>query len=452
MKPRTISKLPTELLLQVFEDVVEMAHSPSTPFSGPYALSAVCWNWRYLLACCPQLWTNIVIRHDPLIHPIQYKALKGRLQYALLRSENHPLSITLAHSSPLLDTVLIAATRWRLANLTITGVEAAGLENYSFPLLQKCTVNLCSQDSLGSHTINAPALKHVAIQIPSPFNPLIFPWQQITHLELELAFTDPLSRIIPPIPPPPVQSNPDRYPLPNLTYLHVNNYPEALEGLLTPQLRHVVLTTDRMIDTLANSEWIYNRVISLIIDSKCTIEIVEFRVPRYGVKLSNASVNSLLEWTPNVRELRFSVYDMVSLLSLDWWSIGNLPALQAVEALTIRVSKTVSNDPLVRSLTPMVSRDVIDEEDLARVLGTPQAQWEKFVIQNDAFLHIIREKLVSANLKVLNLNWDSSVYRDWYHTPRISRRLRDIEGWIERVTIPGVNFKEKLPVTITFPN
>ncbi|KAL0058475.1 hypothetical protein AAF712_014846 [Marasmius tenuissimus] len=444
-KAHMIDHLPVEILLNIFERLLETPQLKSPVLLDACTLSLVRRSWRDIVDSYPHLWTNISISHR---RHIDTSPLQARLSYIIDRSKDRPLSIVLMNPSPLLGRLLACAHRWKRAELTITAIDASNLQMYRFPLLEKCTINLDGQDTIGSCMINGPALQHVAVQVPSPFNPFVFPWAQLTHLELELAFVDPLARIIPPISPPAIDINPDRYPLPNLTYLHTNNYPQALDGLLAPQLRHIVLTTDRMIDTLVDCEWIYNRIISLIIDSECDIETVEFRVPTSGVKLANESVNRLLEFTPNLRDLRFSVFDMVPLLSLDWWSIGNLPALENVEDLTIRVSKSVAQDPLVRSLTPQIPFDVLDEKDLEVALGSPRSQWEAFVSQSDVLLHIIQTKLIPLNFKRLNLEWDSSAYRDWYHNPRISRRLREIESWGTMVDIPGVDFSERVDVSV----
>ncbi|KAL0564985.1 hypothetical protein V5O48_017048 [Marasmius crinis-equi] len=443
--PPLAQNFPTELLAEIFRYFVQDTGAPlgyyvpsyghpDTRLFGPWILRAVCRSWKGIVDYTAALWAYIVIR-DPncnsALHCLREMAKRSGSNGLLI----HTLIITERFALELVE----HRARWREIHFVIEEQlfcsHSPPLFGHSvFPMLQVFTLISCPLRTYQSgkelkepHFIDAtgdlaktldlsscPSLTHTAIGVSlSVTLRLVLPNHQITHLELD---DNDL---------PLITFRPDstvtwiwkEQILPNLSWLHViGSGAGALDWLNAPNLRHLivsqqmgVVSVDMDIDSIGR---MWNR-------SRCQIQTLEFRVPCQGGWLAHDGVMQILRrMGPELRELRFSVAGMHSLLPLNWSNLGDL--LKKVRCLRIKVKAEVAADGLLpdRYLPP----DSLHKNWSDRGKGIGRDDWSRFVAWNAQLLDMARSL---PCLDALVLDWDTSVYRDWYYSPTVQRSLSD---------------------------
>ncbi|KAJ7280820.1 hypothetical protein C8J57DRAFT_1057278, partial [Mycena rebaudengoi] len=184
--------LPTEITSEIFVRFLPPYHErpPATGLSSPTFLSQICWTWREIAFCTPQLWRAIEL-NLPTKFPIM--ALK-LLRTWVSRSKDCPLSISLKSSTWLLEADFIEAIIphsdcWEHIDFKLP-IESLRLIGADFPLLRSLTLGPSryaretgSLDAISLFS-NAPLLKQVALSSHfSPFE-IQLPWSQFTSISV----------------------------------------------------------------------------------------------------------------------------------------------------------------------------------------------------------------------------------------------------------------------------
>ncbi|KAG8969640.1 hypothetical protein FRC05_001005 [Tulasnella sp. 425] len=122
-----VHKLPIELLLSIFQSVLQSWHPASSYYHHRCTLSGVCARWYFVIKNSPQFWTTV-----------SENVKEEGLRKALQRSSGHLLDIecgtpsygsrriTREHLMEFLGTVVSTIERWRTLSLNCLGVDSEG--------------------------------------------------------------------------------------------------------------------------------------------------------------------------------------------------------------------------------------------------------------------------------------------------------------------------------------
>ncbi|KAG7091861.1 hypothetical protein E1B28_008262 [Marasmius oreades] len=444
-----IMNIPLEILLKVFECVVELERFPSVEDDGPWRLMGVCATWKGIVRASPNLWAHITIlhtSHEFIDHTLDTsQKMKGRLRTSLLLSKNWPLTITMLSVSPLLEDLAKYSDRWKTIYMVVDRLGFRLLQDLQLPILEKSTLVLQNarvedvfEDYIRLEMKHAISLRHAAIAIRSYATingrrPRLFlPWRQLTHLELDTRLNqlivDPDSEL------PPIT-------LPALQYLHSICDPRGLTNFITPALRRLVLTTfkDPHRDRRVDHHWGFEKVVNLIIRSGCHIQMLEFRIPTYATTLSHETVTSVLEVAPDLVELIFNVVHVQNITDVQWSEFGT-HLLGNVETITI----TVSSRMLDLTWESFLHTDVHEEEQwqtefIREVVDTDPKVLSDYNRNAESLLSMLE---CLPSLRRVEISHESSVYLDWFRSPSVLHRLRQLGKRVRLSVLPNLNYYE----------
>ncbi|KAM6497450.1 hypothetical protein JOM56_007923 [Amanita muscaria] len=204
------SKIPTEILEEIFLHAIDGPISNIQDSSFPWAIDRVCKSWRSAFVTYPDLWTWITIDLSELYSRGQdINPANQCLSLCLERSRNYPLNISLylpeEHDenslsvTPLWQTFLSCSHRWRIVYLeNVLGPQ--------FPTLNLCTgatsilesLTIYSPVDTDSHNDFtgfqiAPHLTRFTSMHPTAMFTVrtwSVPWMQLTNLTLRFEEID----------------------------------------------------------------------------------------------------------------------------------------------------------------------------------------------------------------------------------------------------------------------
>ncbi|KAK0506679.1 hypothetical protein EDD18DRAFT_1124491 [Armillaria luteobubalina] len=132
--------LPRDIIIEIFLQTIHPSTSSLDISQGLWPLCHVSSSWRKILLSTPSLWSTII-----LVPPYTSRHSKGILAEHLLRSQRHPLRVTITQEktvtiiiSEVCDMVLQASDRWLSADLTLDPFYTSHLSPMCgrLPLLQ----------------------------------------------------------------------------------------------------------------------------------------------------------------------------------------------------------------------------------------------------------------------------------------------------------------------------
>ncbi|KAK0475149.1 hypothetical protein IW261DRAFT_1568067 [Armillaria novae-zelandiae] len=133
--------LPRDILIEIFSRTIHPSTCSLDVSQGLWPLCHVSASWRKILLSTPSLWSTII-----LVPPYTFRHSKGILAEHLLRSQSHPLRVTITQErtvtimvSQVCDMVLQASDRWLSANLNLDPFYASRRLNSMYaclPLLE----------------------------------------------------------------------------------------------------------------------------------------------------------------------------------------------------------------------------------------------------------------------------------------------------------------------------
>ncbi|KAK0232669.1 hypothetical protein IW262DRAFT_13833 [Armillaria fumosa] len=136
-----IRYLPRDIMIEIFSQTIHPSTSSLDVSQGLWPLCHVSSSWRKILLSTPSLWSTII-----LVPPYTFRHSKGILAEHLLRSQSHPLRVTITQEravtimvSQVCDMVLQASDRWLSANLNLDPFYASRRLNSMYgclPLLE----------------------------------------------------------------------------------------------------------------------------------------------------------------------------------------------------------------------------------------------------------------------------------------------------------------------------
>ncbi|KAL0069679.1 hypothetical protein AAF712_003337 [Marasmius tenuissimus] len=452
--PASISNLPLEVLLEIFQWLVQSESAPSVISDGPWRLMAVCTRWREIVLASPSLWANITIKHDNhglISHTESFYDLKSGLKEMLLHSRDRPLTITTSNVSPLLKDLAVHSERWHEVHLVVDHSGLELIQTLRLPTMQKFSLVLehsRSHDVFGETNIEldyAPSLQHASVSIRSYAiihgqRPHLFlPWDQLTHLELDTRYNNPtLTRD------PELQTQ--RITLPSLEFLHSIDDPKALKSFNAPNLRHLILTTgqDPYRDRRVHPSWSYEHAVGLITRSGCDIQTVDFRVITCATGINHEAVAAILEVTPNLTELDFNVAHSQNLSTVQWARLGDRYELEGVRRLAINVSMSCVRKGKLLQPEVYEEEEERDREFVKEVIDADPRVIYGYTKNAEALLALIEERLPS--LERVEINSEPSIYLDWFKSPAVLQRLRQL-SWRCNLSIQNVDYSELGPVS-----
>ncbi|KAL0575120.1 hypothetical protein V5O48_006846 [Marasmius crinis-equi] len=338
------------------------------------------------------------------------------LSLTLMLSRNHPLSVSTERSSstPIPYTPWIrhlsehehASDRWQHVQLLVDQYPPLIFPNRDYPLLETLEIDVLFKSPIPAcewrpphptlQICSAPCLRRVTVRIKGSkavrarrYIKMWLPRSHITHLELDgkLFFLkvfavrkDPQESLR-------TEPEPALLSLPNLISLQINYEFIELAKLHTPQLRRLVVVESNMsASTTSTSDDYYSALLTLLANSRCTLESLEFRIMRPGfLGLSNPTLSRILE-NSGPRRLSFCVVESRSLLSsINWEAMGSLQDIESLELQTI--------DP---EPEPEEEGDAIREGSI-RLEEKPDPEWAL------SFLRMVYERLTSLRTLRLEL-------------------------------------------------
>ncbi|KAF9255511.1 hypothetical protein L218DRAFT_1008495 [Marasmius fiardii PR-910] len=450
----SISNIPLEILLKIFENVVQLEYSPSVEGDGPWRLMGICKRWKEIVQASPNLWAHITIlyaNHESIYHgeTLTFKKIQTRLNNCLSLSKNWPLTIRMLSTSPLLlGNLAVHSERWKTIYMVVDGFGVRLLHTLQLPILVSLTLiheNARPEDvfeDIGIEMEHATSLRHAGIAVRSyatinSHRPRVFlPWSQLTHLELDTR----LNKLT-------LDSNPDSQSvtLPNLRHLHSTRDPRALKSFIAPLLQHLVLTTfkDPYRDRRVDHHWSFENVVTLIERSACRIHTLEFRVPTYATALSHEAVASVLEMAPDLTEFYFNVAHVQNLSNIQWSKFGALDGyfLRNVETITIDVSFSRFLKTTWESLSDL---DVYEEEQrqvefVREVVDTDFKVISDYNQSAELFLSMLENLPL---LRRVEISHESPVYLEWFRAPSVLHRLRRLSRRMTLSVLPDVDYSE----------
>ncbi|KAK0197901.1 hypothetical protein F5146DRAFT_63117 [Armillaria mellea] len=182
--------LPRDIIIEIFSQTIHPSTSSLDVSQGLWPLCHVSSSWRKILLSTPSLWSTII-----LTPPYTFRHAKGILAEHLLRSQSHPLRVTITQErtvtimvSQLCDMVLQASDRWLSANLHLDPFYASrGLNSMygCLPLLQDVHLTLFFVDegttSAGRDVFSiTPSLRRADLPFAIHFTPRN--GSRLTHL------------------------------------------------------------------------------------------------------------------------------------------------------------------------------------------------------------------------------------------------------------------------------
>uniref|UniRef100_A0A0W0FNX5 Uncharacterized protein n=1 Tax=Moniliophthora roreri TaxID=221103 RepID=A0A0W0FNX5_MONRR len=442
-----ISYLPPELLLEVFQWVVASPESgASHPHLGPWTLLEVCRSWESLIVSSPSLWRYITIPRGSNIRDAQ------RLRLELGRSGDLPLVVNLhdAVITPLLDMIIAHSHRWEHAHLSITSPQLLSLKRIQeLPLLRTLALTIRHDSHTNSHIINlssnldifqrATKLDQAAVDISSAaFQPIAevpmlrLPWGQLTRLELKAE-----SLLLG------AESDEGYIVLPSLRVLHCIDEPPALQRLLTLNLCHIILTHGQA--SWEEPRQSYYHVLRLLQRSDCDIHTLEIHALTHGTRLPSRSVVRILEQVQFVKEVRFVVAHMSSVLDIDWQSFGFPFTFEGLQTFTLRVRDSRSKYISDLLLVPRVNETLEeDRREFLRDSDTDLRTLEAYRYNAAALLEMFQSRRRLPGLQKVVLDFPDSPYLDWFIAPQVLDQLRELDEGGIHVCFPGVDYSEKV--------
>ncbi|KAE9395421.1 hypothetical protein BT96DRAFT_145850 [Gymnopus androsaceus JB14] len=211
LSPCSIQKLPTEILMSIFDLVShdnQMRESPNLNSSqlwansedGPAAMpalvvSSVCSRWRELALAYPAIWSRISLILDAKgtneLFAVTVKLYIKRSGSSLLRLRiDTPSSFFkgLLTPHPVLSLIGLHSNRWQ--QLTFVGANYFSREIFSipanvhqFPVLEALELDFCSRESLEVFG-QAPCLRSLCVSYLVIELRSNFPWKQLTSLDV----------------------------------------------------------------------------------------------------------------------------------------------------------------------------------------------------------------------------------------------------------------------------
>ncbi|KAL0564759.1 hypothetical protein V5O48_017278 [Marasmius crinis-equi] len=200
-----IHRLPSEVLLEIFQHCCH-TNTLSDPQVPPaLALSRVCGRWRDIAVSSPRLWSSITISQfrsrDKVEHSRRQRMTTCLTRLFLERSKNAPLKLKLRFpwdpsevdysNGMVMDLLGAQSKRWE--ELTIDETElyassAAG--DIDLPILKRLTLLTESPDSMSSSLIldrfaHCPALTSLCTDVALTAHRLSLPWANIRTLTLQ---------------------------------------------------------------------------------------------------------------------------------------------------------------------------------------------------------------------------------------------------------------------------
>ncbi|KAM6495169.1 hypothetical protein JOM56_009792 [Amanita muscaria] len=199
------SKIPTEILGEIFLHAIDGPISNIQDSSFPWAIERVCKSWRSAFVTYPDLWTWITINlADSYSRGQDLNSVNQRLSLCLERSRNNPLNIFLRlptdeydETSPpftlVWQTFLSCSHRWRivyLANLLEPQFITLNSCTGATPILESLTIH-SPMDTIGYSDFTgfkiAPHLTRFSVLHPAAMfaaRKWSVPWMQLTNLTL----------------------------------------------------------------------------------------------------------------------------------------------------------------------------------------------------------------------------------------------------------------------------
>ncbi|KAJ3871854.1 hypothetical protein F5051DRAFT_382948 [Lentinula edodes] len=190
-----VRRLPNEILHEIFaycmlDDTFTVAKDFGMSRQPAWVLSSICSKWRKIALSCKPLWSNICLdfkaSHESSQHA--FHALSRLLD----QSYPHTVDVSIigfsnAHSR-LWDCLALHAHRWKHAEFEdVNGLFQDPMwSTLRLPALESLTLNEYGRDlPLDLEAFrHAPLLRKADLRGVLPDSLLLFPWCQLTHLEL----------------------------------------------------------------------------------------------------------------------------------------------------------------------------------------------------------------------------------------------------------------------------
>ncbi|KAJ7025197.1 hypothetical protein C8F04DRAFT_1129563 [Mycena alexandri] len=178
-----LHRLPTELLVEIFQHFLDPAAHFNPRSNAPWLLSHVCRHWRSVALGSPRLWRRFVLPDD-----LQYfKPTIDLVAVQLERARNIPLSLHLSDvglGQKILDLFLPVSARWEDAEVILDTSNRFFLTN--FPVLWKLVLETIWDIPASAKMVDSlPALRHLELRTSlDRLPPLLFPWSQLTVCSL----------------------------------------------------------------------------------------------------------------------------------------------------------------------------------------------------------------------------------------------------------------------------
>ncbi|KAK7030428.1 hypothetical protein VNI00_014172 [Paramarasmius palmivorus] len=289
---------------------------------------------------------------------------------------------------------------------------------------------------------DAPCLIEFAGDICITGIRLALPWSQLTLLELDESRGS-LS-LLPSIPEGDLGS--EHLELPSLRVIHSIDEPPALEGLLVPNLQHIILShgQDPFGDGASGNQRIYYHTFRLLQRSRCAIQTVEFRVPTHGTKLSSRGVERILQQSRSVQEVRFVVAHISSISNIDWGHLGTSFTFERLQTLSFRVARHRAFFEESGMLVPEINRTLDeDTKEYFRDSDMDLRVLEEYRRNGGALLDMLESRSRLPELQNVYLDFADSPYLHWFTVPQVVDRLRRLViRDMVYVQIQGVNFSK----------
>ena len=211
----SIHCLPTDILSDLFSEVVSDCHAPIQSHSS-FVLSQVCQLWRILALSMPTLWSRLTIDYS-FLHDLPHAITRF-----LMRSIPVPLHLTIRAQgdyngsnarivTPILVSILKPTShRWKRVDISIAGIQTERLlwpllqgQPSDFAQLQEVRTNLLGPWSLPESgtdetpiqlddfpMMKAPGLRTLSVDIWSGSRTIAPEWSNLTSLSLKAAISN----------------------------------------------------------------------------------------------------------------------------------------------------------------------------------------------------------------------------------------------------------------------
>ncbi|KAK0207845.1 hypothetical protein DFS33DRAFT_1484318 [Desarmillaria ectypa] len=184
-----IRRLPRDIMIDIFSQSIHPSASSLDVRQGLWPLCHVSSSWRDILLSTPYLWSTII-----LAPPYTFRHSKAVLAEHLLRSQSHPLRVTITQErvvtnvvTKLCDMVLQTSYRWLSASLHFDSIYPRRLNSMwgCLPLLEDVHLTVFYNDT-GTQSVDhdafsiAPSLRRVDLPFAIHLTPLN--GSRLTHL------------------------------------------------------------------------------------------------------------------------------------------------------------------------------------------------------------------------------------------------------------------------------